>query len=99
MILNTYYCKQHYEMFCSSTTVQREPIVAFLATLNTFVLLTATTTIKGNVMLRFHGNSVYANDPRCNVSATYIVYLVIIDSETSLNPAPPPVLSTLRFVQ
>jgi hypothetical protein len=44
IIFNTYYCSQHYETFCSSTTVQREPTVAFRWKHWTLLLLTATST-------------------------------------------------------
>jgi hypothetical protein len=45
-ICNTHYCYQQYEIFCSRTSVQREPILVFPTTKTFTLLISTTTTIK-----------------------------------------------------
>jgi hypothetical protein len=58
-------------------SAKRNHCCIFMATLNTFILLTATsTTVQGNVLLRFDGNSGYANAPKYYVIRTHIAYFI-----------------------
>ena len=68
-------------MFCSSTTVLREPCYVFMASLHGFMLLQATcksTTMQREHIVAFCVNSGYSNAQQDCVVCTYIANPVMV---------------------
>jgi len=72
---------QQYEIFCISTTVKNGSHCISMATLNGFVLLTATcrSTTQRNTLLCLLGSSGYANASQYYVTHTLYCYILCIN--------------------